>query len=310
MPRCRLAASSLAALGAFLVAVAADAGDVRTTLKLAQEVYEAGTPVRGELTLVNEGEGWAEIPDAAHLARRLELRAAGGKVIHPRDPDRFGAAKTTALGPGGFVGFAFDAAKLFPQLAQPGEYTLAFNPPGQLSAASAPIRILPAFDPNQDYRMRIVTPNGPIVIDLFEKEAPVAVHNVVQLARTGFFDGASIPKIQKGTALIIRGPVTERHRIVPFEKTNVPLLAGTVVLEPAPPGRRPANYPKLIVLLGPKPDWQGRVTAVGQIVEGQEALDRLAAVPTTGPGGVPPFKPLQPVSVDKAEILEAPKGDR
>jgi len=285
---------------------AEEPASLKSTLTLNQDLYEAGMPIRGELTVVNEGSGWAEIPDASHLARHLELRLGGGKVVKAQDPDRFGAAKTTALGPGGFVGFDFDARALFPLLEKPGEYLLAFAPPGALPAATVSLRILPAFDPNEDYRLSLTTPVGELVIDLFEKEAPVAVHNIVQLARTGFFDGAAIPKIQKGVALVIRGPITERHRIVPFEKTTAPLLAGTVVLEPAPPGRRrPGNFPKLIVLLGPQPDWQGKSTAVGQVVAGQEVLEKLSQVPTTGARSRTPFRPLRPLAVERAEVRVA-----
>ena len=247
-----------------------------TTLKMFQGVYETGQVVRGELTLLNPSESWVDVSDISNPARDLRLVTEDGKTIEPRKPSRFGGAKTKAIGPGGFVGLTFDAGLLFPELTKPGRYTLRFEKAG-FQTRQVPFTMLPAFSARKKYKLLLTTPAGKIAIRLDPGAAPVAVHNIVNLARTGFYDGAVIPKIEKGVALKIRGPVERKHWISPVETTKTPLLAGTVLVEPSGPGRSPHNLPNLLILLGPKPDWQSAATAIGQVVAGTETLQRLSS---------------------------------
>lgn len=168
--------------------------------------------------------------------------------------------------------------------------------------------MLPAFDPAQAHRLSLKTDEGPVTIELFAKTAPVSVHNVVNLAHVGFYDGAEIARAEPGVMIAIRGPVEPRHRI-PFERTGTEYLAGTVLLEAAGPDEARTSMPNLIVLLGPAPALEGRYTAVGQVVEGLDALRKLAARPTTGKGGAPPFKPLARTTIaDATAAVTPPSG--
>lgn len=269
----------LAAAGILLVSLTAAAEEkpaLTTTLKMLQGVYETGQVVRGELTLLNPSEGWVNVSDLSNPAESLRLVTEDGKTIKPRKPSRFGGAKTKAVGPGGFVGVTFDAGLLFPQLTKPGRYTLRFEKTG-FQTQQVPLTMIPAFSAAKKYRLLLTTSAGKIAIQLDPGAAPVAVHNIVSLARTGFYDGASIPKVEKGVALKIRGPVKRQHRIFPVETTKTTLLAGTVLVEPSGPGRARYNLPNLLILLGPKPEWQSAATAVGQVVAGSETLERLSA---------------------------------
>jgi cyclophilin family peptidyl-prolyl cis-trans isomerase len=277
---------------------------VSTSLKTTQDVYEVGATVRAELTIENLSAEWTPIPDTSDLARYLRLTGDDGKALEPVKADRFGAAKTKELGPGGFVGLSFDASMLFPALAQPGSYRLSFKK-GGLASQDVPVRVIPAFDPSRKYQLKLAIPELDLVVDLFAKNAPVAVHNIVSLARTGFFDGAAIPRIEPGVMIGVHGPVTPAHRIVPFEKTSVDYLAGTVLLE-ASAERERANYPNLVILLGPAPAWQGQYTAIGQVVSGLAELQKFALRPTTGKDGKPPFRPIVPIGILKASVVEAP----
>ncbi|UCF67068.1 MAG: hypothetical protein JSV80_14990, partial [Acidobacteriota bacterium] len=123
-------------------------------LRLSQEVYESDMTMLGELALANRSAEWVSIPPADKLARHLKLLTAEGKSIDPSSPEQFGAAKSDKLGPGGFVGFAFDAGLLFPKMTEPGRYTLVFDPPG-VASRSVSVRVLPTFDPALDYRLRL-----------------------------------------------------------------------------------------------------------------------------------------------------------
>ncbi len=276
---------------------------VRNTLKVAQPEIEAGMPVSAELSIENQSTGTAPVPDTFDLPKLLRLAGADGKEYEPAKPERFGGPRAKELGPGGFAGVTFDAATLFPQLATPGEYTL-FVRRGTERTNDVKIRVIPAFNPAAKYRLNMSLGGVDVGIELFAKDAPVAVHNVVSLARVGFFDGADVPRVEQGVMVAIHGPVTPKHRIVPFEKTKAEYLAGTVLVEAAGSERDRANFPNLIVLLAPAPAWQGRYTVVGQVVSGLDALRKFAELPTSGKTGSPPFRPAMPVSVNKATVTE------
>jgi len=281
---------------------------VTATLQLDQAVYEVGQVIRGEATLVNRSAAWHEIPDASTLPRSLRLVGEDGKEIAPAGAEKFGAARTTSLGPGGFVGFAFDAALLFPGLSQPGRYTLAFRPEG-IPPVEASFRVIPAFDPAARYELHLATPAGPVTIELFTGDAPEAVHNVVSLARAGGYADPRQVRIRKGMlALVGHGGPRFRFR---GEETPIQLLAGTVIVQPAGRTFREGNTPNLGILLEPRPDWQGKVTAIGQVTEGLEALLTLAKTPVRRDGSGRPISPLdlKVTVVEKKASGEGAGGD-
>lgn len=281
-----------------------DVSRLRATIRMAQTSYEADQVIRGELTLENLQAGWSAIPPADALSRALTVVDAAGKVHEAVKPEQFAAVKAKELGPGGFVGIAFDAALLFPVLRQPGSYTLRFEAAGV--SASTPLRVIAGFDATRNYRLTLNTTSGEITIALDAAHAPVAARNIVNLARLGFFDGASIPVTQNGELVMVRGPVTAQHRIVPAELSREPVLAGAVVLEPSlQPGAPRGSWPNLTLLLTPRPQLTGQAVVIGRVVSGIEVVGTISNSPNSGPQGQPPFSPLAPLFVRRATITEA-----
>jgi cyclophilin family peptidyl-prolyl cis-trans isomerase len=283
-------------------APASSSSSLRSSLRLSQIAYEKSQVVRGDLTIENLSDKWVAIPNGEELAKGLRLRLPDGKEVQPNKPEQFAAARTKELGPGGFTGFAFDAALLFPQLQTPGRYELTFTGPGL--SASAAVRIIEEFDPSKKFELTLTTKSGKIVILLDPSLAPVAVRNVVNLTRLEYYNGANITVASPGNMLSWRGDVSAAHRIVPFEPAMGPLLAGSVVLEPSELGGSKGSWPNLAVLLSAKPDMSGKVVSVGRVTAGFDIANKLAGVTTSGPSGRPPFQPLEPVFIVKAEIRE------
>ena len=60
-----------------------------------------------------------------------------------------------------------------------------------------------AIDTSKEYRATIKTNLGDIVVQLFPKDAPIAVNNFVFLARQGFYDGVKFHRVVKG--FVIQG---------------------------------------------------------------------------------------------------------
>ncbi|MFN7964592.1 MAG: hypothetical protein U0V87_02755 [Acidobacteriota bacterium] len=295
---------AVAAFGSLRAEEKAAAPRLRVSIRMAQTSFEATQIVRGELTVENLSDKWSPIPAGDELAKSLRLKGPDGKSYEPIKPEQFAATKAKDLGPGGFVGIAFDAALLFPALQQPGDYTLTFKN-GALEA-TATLKMIAGFDPTKNYILTLATVGGEIAISLDSVKAPVAARNLVNLARLGFFDGAAIPMTHAGEMVMVRGPVTSIHRIVPFEASTDPILAGAVVLEPSLTGAGGrGSWPNLSLLLAPRPEWTGQVVVVGRVVAGMEALSKLAATPSSGAEGRPPYQPLAPLFVNRASISEA-----
>ena len=55
-----------------------------------------------------------------------------------------------------------------------------------------------SIDQSKEYQATIKTNFGDIVVQLFPKDAPIAVNNFVFLARQGFYDGVKFHRVKKG----------------------------------------------------------------------------------------------------------------
>lgn len=300
-----------AALAAALVAppVAAEQGDAEeassrlfSTMLLGSSQFEVGETIRVEISVANRAAEWAEIADGAELASRVALRTPSGRTVAPEKPGRVGAARTTSLGPGGFIGITFDARELFPVLKEPGRYALLFAPDG---AAERTIEfdVLPAFDPSKDYWLELTSSSGTIGIDLDEKAAPAGVRSLARLAWQGRLDGATVPRLQPGFAMQIAPSRRAAATAIPFEQTSRQLLAGTVILEPTLRGGERVNTSSLVVLLAPQTAEPGSATAVGHVAKGRDVLETIAGAATTGADGSPPWQPREPIVFDTVSVV-------
>lgn len=300
-----LGAAALLAVPAAAFAAASAPPRAAAHLLLDGFVFESGQPIPGQLVVRNDGGGWLKTEDLADIAGALRLTLPNGEEVRPSGADLFGAARTKEIGAGGFVGVKFDLLKLFPAATKEGAYRLALARNG-LPVPQVSFKIIPAFDPAQAYRLLLKTPDGELAIDL-ARDAPASVRALVTLVRTGFFEKATIGAVRPGYALSIVSEQPDGPRLEPVEKTARELLAGTVVLEPGGPdgsGAPTFNEPVLIVLLAPRPDWQGRVTAIGQLAGGDEVLTKLTRRPTSGERGLPPWKPVAPITVESVRVVE------
>ena len=165
----------------------------------------------------------------------------------------------------------------------------------------------------------INTTMGTIVAILYEKEAPVTVQNFVALARgtKAWMD----PKTHTMIAKPLYNGVTF-HRVIPnfMIQTGDPTGTGshdcgfTIKDEVVPtlkfdrPGRlgmANTGVPhsgacQFFIMHKPYPSLdppQGNYTIFGQVVEGQEVVDKIAVVPTAGAN-----KPLTPVRITSVTI--------
>jgi len=145
------------------------------------------------------------------------------------------------------------------------------------------------------------TTEGVIVLELFDKDAPETVANFKKLASEGFYDGLTFHRIIKdfmvqagcprgnGTG----GPGYEFDDEINDHK----IVKGTLAMANAGPNTNGSQF--FLVTADATPWLDGKHTVFGQVTGGEDVLERLNEMPTSGAD-----KPLTPVYISKIEIGE------
>lgn len=158
-------------------------------------------------------------------------------------------------------------------------------------------------------QVRLETTEGPIVLQLDGRRAPLTVRNFLALVEEGHYDGTVFHRVI-GDFMIQGGGYTRNYEerepadTIPNESGNgLRNLRSTVAMaRTGNPHSAAAQFYINVAdntALDPRPDRWG-YTVFGNVIEGMDVVDRIAAAPT-GPGG--PFQqdvPVMPVVIEKA----------
>ena len=148
------------------------------------------------------------------------------------------------------------------------------------------------------------TAAGEIVIELFDRSAPVASANFVQLAESGFYEGVVFHRIVPGF-MIQGGDPTGTGRggpgytiqDEPFAGEYVPgVVAMARTQEPDSQGSQ------FFIVIGDASHLEHTYTIFGRVTSGLEVAEAIAAGPRGGPSG---DQALEPVAVEEA-IVQRP----
>lgn len=144
------------------------------------------------------------------------------------------------------------------------------------------------IDPAKEYRAVLKTEKGDIVIKLLNKEAPVAVNNFVFLALNNFYTGTRFHRVIEGFMAQGGDPLsaeasqrdlwgtggpgyqfkTELDNKLRFDKAGVLGMA------------RAASYSsqgsQFFITLAPADFLSGEYTVFGQVISGQDVVDKLS----------------------------------
>lgn len=145
------------------------------------------------------------------------------------------------------------------------------------------------IDQSKEYIATIKTNFGDIVIQLFPKDAPLAVNNFVFLARQRFYDGVKFHRVVKGFVIQSGDPTSTGaggpgYRF-PDEPVTRDYVAGTLAMANAGSN---TNGSQFFITLA---DLSGRLpksyTIFGQVTSGFDVVTRIGDVPVTAsrPGG-------------------------
>ncbi len=180
---------------------------------------------------------------------------------------------------------------------------MRFLPPA-LAVTLVMLFALPAWA----QKVRLVTSQGDIVLQLDAARAPGTVANFLGYVRTGHYDGTVFHRVIDGF-MIQGGGMDARLR---EKTTRAPIkleagnglsnVRGTVAMaRTANPDSATAQF-FINVVDNPRLDTVGGGYAVfGQVVEGLDVVDRIKAVPTQ-PQGPHQNVPVTPVTITKATV--------
>ena len=171
----------------------------------------------------------------------------------------------------------------------------------------------PVMPPNPYPEVAFETSLGTFVVQLNRERAPLTVSNFLHYVNTGFYDGTVFHRLVPG--FVIQGGGFTTAYIE--KKTDMPIpnesgnglsnLRATIAMarEDDPHSATAQFYINLVDnhKLDPRPDRWG-YAVFGQVIQGMDVVDKIAAVPT---GKVGPFDkdaPLTPVVILKAMVLK------
>ncbi len=143
------------------------------------------------------------------------------------------------------------------------------------------------------------TTHGPIVLELFDEDAPKTVENFRKLATDGFYDGVIFHRVIPDF-MIQGGDPDGTGRGGPgytFEDeiNDHKIVRGTLAMANAGPNTNGSQF--FLVTAQATPHLDGKHTAFGRVVEGMDAVDAIEGVKTGGGD-----RPVEPPKIERIEL--------
>ena len=159
----------------------------------------------------------------------------------------------------------------------------------------------PAFiiDPQKSYIAELTTSKGVITIQLFPKEAPLAVNNFVFLARKGWYNGVTFHRVIKGQLAQSGDPSGTGFGSPGYafrdEISNLVFnRPGVLAMANAGPD---SNGSQFFITLAPLPALNGSNTIFGQVIKGLEILPLLTERDPSQPVALPDGDPILKIDI-------------
>jgi cyclophilin family peptidyl-prolyl cis-trans isomerase/protein-disulfide isomerase len=158
------------------------------------------------------------------------------------------------------------------------------------------------IDPFLQYEATIVTEHGEIVIQLFAEQAPLTVNNFVFLAREGWYDGVTFHRVIPGLVAQGGDPSGTGYggpgyfipdEFVPELRFDAP---GWVGMANAGPD---TNGSQFFITLGQVPEFDGRYTLFGRVIDGLEVVEALTPRDPNDDAEAPPGDVIETIRIEE-----------
>jgi cyclophilin family peptidyl-prolyl cis-trans isomerase len=162
-------------------------------------------------------------------------------------------------------------------------------------------------------RVRVVTTAGNFVIELDRNRAPRTVEAFLKYVKDGFYSGLIFHRVVAGFIAQAGGytpdmqPKAVTENIINESGNGLSNLRGTVALARTnePHSATSQFYVNLAdnVDLNPRPTRWG-YAVFGKVIEGMEVVDDIGHRPTAGGGPFDRNVPVEPVVIERVELIE------
>ena len=161
----------------------------------------------------------------------------------------------------------------------------------------------------------IKTSAGEMVVAFWPDKAPNTVANFIKLAKGGFYDGTAFHRIIKGfmiqggdplskdpskEAMWGTGSADEKIK-AEFNDTKHDLG----VISMARSANPDSASSQFFLVLGPTPQLDGKYTAFGKLIKGEDVLKKLGETPVGASASGEPSKPKERVALESIKIVPA-----
>lgn len=158
-------------------------------------------------------------------------------------------------------------------------------------------------------QVKITTNHGDMTLKFHDSKAPKHVENFIDLAGSGFYNGKTFHRIIDGFMIqggCPRGDGTGNGpRRLEAEFNDTPHQAGVLSMARAQdPNSASCQF---FICLGDASFLNGQYTAFGELADqdSHAVLSKIGKVATRDPGTGEKSAPLEPVTIDKMEVIEA-----
>jgi cyclophilin family peptidyl-prolyl cis-trans isomerase len=142
----------------------------------------------------------------------------------------------------------------------------------------------------------IETDSGDIVTEFYPDVAPVTCDSILSLVNQGFYNGLTFHRIIPG--FVIQGGDPQGNGTgnagfrIPAEFSDRPHVAGALSMARSPVDINSSSC-QFFICLAPQPNLDRQYNLFGQVIDGMDVVDKLAAVPTQQGSN----RPLEPVII-------------
>ena len=165
------------------------------------------------------------------------------------------------------------------------------------------------IDPNKKYQAILATDLGEITIDLFADKTPITVNNFVYLTKKGFYDGTIFHRVIEDFMIQGGDPKGNGTGGPGYKFNDEPFKGkyerGVVAMANSGPNTNGSQFFILHQDYALPPSY----VIFGEVSQGIEVVDQIATAPTAASSTGEPSKPVAPVNVVKAKIIE-PQADQ
>jgi peptidyl-prolyl cis-trans isomerase B (cyclophilin B) len=166
---------------------------------------------------------------------------------------------------------------------------------------------------NADEVAVISTTEGQMVVKFWPEVAPKTVENFKKLASQGFYDGTAFHRIVKGFMIQGGDPLskTDDEAVgtggpgykIKAEFNNKPHVRG--VLSMARSQNPDSAGSQFFICLADARFLDKQYTAFGELIKGDDVLEKIGSTPTARGGGGEQSKPTKRVGVESVKIVPA-----